>query len=137
MIRIIISVIISLGLILIIYLKKRKKEKKCFKGISNYDLGGDYDKVKNDYLVKCLDCGECLLESSGCCGNCNQQQFITEKKHCHNSEHSHHEHNHNHSHQVNINEYFSLLLIPLVILAILYRIIDYISSKLWMNYKNF
>ena len=124
--KIIILVVISLLAIAIYYLFK--SEKKQFKyRRENFSLaGGDYNRVKTIAPISCLECGDCVVESSGCCANCNFQTDLAVENHCHEHNHLHshnHYHKHDHSHQVSGQKNFSLLLMPLIVGVIVYRMV--------------
>jgi ABC-type nickel/cobalt efflux system permease component RcnA len=122
----IILVVILLSIIAIYYLFKSEKKQFKYRGEKFPLANGDYNRVKTIDSISCLECGNCVLESSGCCANCNFQTDLVAESHCHEHNHLHshnHYHKHDHSHSGSNKNFFSLLLIPLIVGVIVYRII--------------
>ena len=89
--QIIFILTILLGIIFIYLLRKNKKIKHG-KKLSKYREDSDWNKVKEIPVISCIQCGECVMESNGCCANCNVNSTISEEFHCkeHDHKHSHH-----------------------------------------------
>lgn len=113
---ILISIIILLA-VAILLLRKKKDEELEIDECQAID--NDFSRVKTIPALKCMECQECLMESNGCCSNCsaNQQQLET---HCDKHDHSH---NHQHSHSTDTKGLLPLLLVPVALGLISYRVI--------------
>lgn len=128
-----ILLIILVALPLIYYLFKNKQKKRCDYGEENCPLAdSDYNKVKIIPQISCIECGNCAVESSGCCASCNANNAnLIAEHHCseHNHSHSHnHHHKHDHYQQGDIKGVFSLLFFPLMVGVITYRIVAVIKN---------
>ena len=128
----VIVIAILLVIVLIVYWKNKKKKKVLIKKEDLFFANSDYKKVKEIPAINCIQCGDCLMESDNCCSNCNSSHQYIEEEHCHNHDHSHHHHDQKqHSNPIiNIQGYLLLLFTPLIVGAVVYRIINYEKRKL-------
>src|SRR4051794_37620391 len=124
-----IIIILSIGITTaVLYLLLKRKKKKCkYGGNDSCPLSdSDYKKVKTIPPIKCIECNNCAVESNGCCANCNANANLVAESHCseHNHEHgNHHHHSHQHSSKLENKDVITLIIIPFIMGAIIYRII--------------
>jgi len=125
-----IRLLVGLTIILLavgVYLWLRKKPSKKRNSKLEKVLGGsDYQRLKVITPLKCLECGECAVDSKGCCSNCvNSGVKSTESTsieiHC--QEHNHDHQHHYHSSPGGEKVLLGLFLTPLIGGIIAYRII--------------
>jgi hypothetical protein len=105
---------------------KKRKSKKIESGLKKILVVSDYQRIKTISLRSCLECGECVLESGGCCSGCvksvNSMACQQTEKHCLEHKHDHHHH------EGDIKGYLVIGLFPFVVGAVLYRIIKILKK---------
>ena len=109
----------------IYYWLRKKESKKGSSKLAKVLGNSDYQRLITIAPLKCLDCGECILVSNGCCANCMSNITLENTEtHCH-------EHNHKHYHHSNYEtkELLTLFLLPLISGIITYQIIRKITQK--------
>ena len=99
---------------------KRNKNKSNLNTNKYQTPDNDFSRVKTIPALKCMECQECNMESSGCCSNCSANQQYSSEVHCEKHNHSH---NHQHSHNMNVKDYLPLLFLPMITGLITYKII--------------
>jgi hypothetical protein len=117
-------------IVMIAYWKKSRKKQVLVQKEIYFFADNDYRKIKEIPTFNCVQCKECLIESNGCCSSCNTLQQYRGEEHCYNHNHSHHHVQKQHYNSTNnIQGYLLLLFAPLIMGAVVYRIINYQKGK--------
>jgi hypothetical protein len=123
-----VSILIFRAFTIMFYWFKKKNQGKKISikcEIDSCNGDGDWNRVKFLALM-CKECNDCVIGDSGCCVNCSaNQQYISTEKHCHNHEHKHSHNHYQHSQTID----FRLLFLPLMLVAVIFRIFNYIRNK--------
>ncbi|CAI2161372.1 10315_t:CDS:2 [Funneliformis geosporum] len=106
-------IILALG---VYYWLREKRIKKLDGELEKFLGNSDYQRLITAPPSKCLECGECAIESSGCCSNCvnsvENLESVSTEIHC--QEHNHNHQHHHHPKQGGEKGLLSLVLFPLI-----------------------